>query len=327
MLTIASLLTLLVLGSSMADWSPDMGNYSMSITSTPKAQELFDEGIRLEFGFDQTEARLCFNRSIAADPDCAMCWWGLAWSLGPFLNHPMVESLSQLTSAVQAANTAAAMGDKKKLTTKEQLLIKAMGLRYPASIAGNQTETYIAYAAAMQEAHAQLPSDADIAALAAESLLVLQCDDSGYNFYGPDGKPLERVQIADALLQPHIQPHSPLLHPYAQHLFIHLTEPSTPGFAGKYNAGRAAKIADALEEEFKFTDSQHLQHMAGHTYLRIGRYNDAIKANIVAHNADERFLKNGHTPYGPGHNGAFLVYAAAMDGQSKVFMRMTMFPR
>jgi hypothetical protein len=271
---VISLISLLALGVPAAEWAPSMGNYSMTITANPTAQALFNEGIRLEFGFDQTEARIYFNRSIAADRHCAMCWWGLAWSLGPYLNHPTVESPSQLTSAAQAAKTAASMGTMK-LTQKEQLLIKAMAVRYPASIAGNQTETYIAYAAAMQEAHTQLETDADIAALSAESLLVLQCDDSGYNFYTSDGLPVERVQAADTLLQPHIQPGSLSLHPFAQHLYIHLTEPSASGFVGKYNAGRGSKIADALLKEFAPTDSQHLIHMAGHTYLRIGRYGDA----------------------------------------------------
>eukprot|EP00658_Telonema_sp_P-2_P003255 TRINITY_DN11199_c0_g1_i2.p1 TRINITY_DN11199_c0_g1~~TRINITY_DN11199_c0_g1_i2.p1 ORF type:complete len:360 (-),score=68.10 TRINITY_DN11199_c0_g1_i2:496-1575(-) len=104
-------------------------------------------------------------------------------------------------------------------------------------------------------------------------------------------------------------------HPMAEHLWIHITEPSASGM-GPESAGRAAAAADGLLAQFNGTDSQHLTHMPGHTYLRVGRYNDAVKVNIAAHRQDERYLSAEQVPYGPAHNAAFLVYAAAMDGQA-----------
>lgn len=69
---------------------------------------------------------------------------------------------------------------------------------------------------------------------------------------------------------------------------------------------------------------QHLQHMPAHIYLRTGRYGDAVDANVRAHASDMQWLAHGTLPYGPGHNAAFLVYAACMDGQQRVAFNYSM---
>ena len=57
---------------------PALGNYSMPITHMlPSTQRLFDEGLMLAFNFNQHEAQIWFNLSVATESDCAMCWWGL----------------------------------------------------------------------------------------------------------------------------------------------------------------------------------------------------------------------------------------------------------
>jgi len=58
--------------------------------------------------------------------------------------------------------------------------------------------------------------------------------------------------------------------------------------------------------------------MPSHTYLRVGRYHDAIAANVLAHTSDEAFLRHGHVPYGPAHDMAFLVHAAQTSGERTV---------
>lgn len=70
-------------------------------------------------------------------------------------------------------------------------------------------------------------------------------------------------------------------------------------------------------------DAQHLQHMPSHTYLRIGRYHDAVVSNTIAHRSDEKYLNRSstHTPYGPGHDIAFLIHAAQYSGERDIAYR------
>ena len=49
----------------------------------------FDQGVRLLFGFNHAEAIRSFREAARLDPNCAMCWWGVAFALGPNINLPM----------------------------------------------------------------------------------------------------------------------------------------------------------------------------------------------------------------------------------------------
>ena len=99
-------------------------------------------------------------------------------------------------------------------------------------------------------------------------------------------------------------------HPLALHLYIHITEPLSPGVDA--SAGEAA--ADALRL-LNFTGSGHMEHMPGHLFLRVGRYADVVRNNELAARADDEYSGAGHLPYGPAHNTFFLVAAACLDGQ------------
>src|SRR5271165_1263803 len=52
-------------------------------TRNPKTQMFFDQGVNLMFGFNHAEAIRSFREAARLDPDCAMCWWGVAFALGP----------------------------------------------------------------------------------------------------------------------------------------------------------------------------------------------------------------------------------------------------
>ena len=103
-------------------------------------------------------------------------------------------------------------------------------------------------------------------------------------------------------------------HPLALHLYIHAMEASaTPE--------KAEAASDALLA--LVPGSGHLVHMPAHIYWRVGRYNDAAQANILAAKIDEDYIAQcnaqGFYPamYYP-HNIHFLWSASTMQGQSKV---------
>ena len=64
-----------------------LGNLHYPITTTSlKAQEFFEQGLRLIYAFNHWEAIQAFRTATVLDPDCAMAYWGLALAFGPNLN-------------------------------------------------------------------------------------------------------------------------------------------------------------------------------------------------------------------------------------------------
>jgi tetratricopeptide (TPR) repeat protein len=83
----------------------------------------------------------------------------------------------------------------------------------------------------------------------------------------------------------------------------------------------------AADELSKLPDDApgHLIHMASHIYLRVGRYDDAVKSNQRAIAADDAYAKEHGAPdfyaavYMP-HNRHMLWAAASLDGRSALAM-------
>lgn len=70
--------------------------------------------------------------------------------------------------------------------------------------------------------------------------------------------------------------------------------------------GEAA--ADSLALHHPFASMGHLSHMPGHTYIRLGRWGDAVAANQAALHADDAIAKR----WGGGGGGASCVWHCAM---------------
>jgi hypothetical protein len=66
---------------------PGLGNLHYPVTTTSlKAQEFFEQGLRLVYAFNHWEAIQSFREAVRLDPNCAMAHWGLALAYGPNLN-------------------------------------------------------------------------------------------------------------------------------------------------------------------------------------------------------------------------------------------------
>jgi tetratricopeptide (TPR) repeat protein len=83
----------------------NLGSFHHSIsTKVPLAQRLFDQGLVLFYGFEWGESIRSFKEAIRLDPDCAMCYWGLALALGDKGNAPMTgHENSNARTAIQKA--------------------------------------------------------------------------------------------------------------------------------------------------------------------------------------------------------------------------------
>ncbi len=250
----------------------DLGNYSVKITTDePLAQRFFDQGLMLTFGFNHAEAARAFREAARLDPECAMCYWGIEFVLGPNINAPMFdEAVPEAYAASQKAQALAGT-----TTAREQALIGALVRRYAPPPVQDRSSLDRAFADAMREVARQYLDDHEVQTFFAESLMDL----SPWNYWMPNGAPkpatvemitaLERVQAANPQ------------HAGANHLYIHVIEASP-------NPGRAEGAADRLGP--LAPGAGHLVHRPSHIHIRLGRYHDAAVANIKAGEADTSYI-------------------------------------
>jgi tetratricopeptide (TPR) repeat protein len=272
-------------------------------TKSLEAQRYFDQGLRLTYGFNHVEAVRSFERAIELDPDCAMCHWGIAYGVGPNINLPMAAEVEP--RALAAIRRAAEL--KGRATPGERALIEAMAVRFGEPAGAARAERDAAYADAMRKVAARFPADIDAQTLFADAMLNLR----PWNQWTRDGKPqpgtLELVGVLERALER--QP----AHAGACHFYIHAIEASeTPE--------RALPCAERLPR--LMPGAGHVVHMPAHVYLRVGQYERAVRANIAAVEADNRyFAAHKATPgvypmfYAP-HNIHFLWSAYLLSGQS-----------
>jgi len=288
-----------------------MGAYGRKIsTDSEGANRYFNQGMVLAFGFNHAESIRSFRAAQRLDPDCAMCFWGEALATGPNINvtskGKAVMSDSERKAAFAAINRALAL--KETATPVEQALIEAQAKRYNGDPATERLPLDLAYAEAMGEVVAAYPEDDDAAAMYAEALM----NTMPWDYWSDDGTPKPETKKVIAALE-RIIARSPQ-HPLALHLYIHAVEASS-------EPGRAEDEADRLAN--LVPGSGHLVHMPAHIYWRVGRYDDAAKANIRAAAVDEEYIAacnaQGFYPalYYP-HNIHFLWAATSMAGQSKM---------
>jgi tetratricopeptide (TPR) repeat protein len=287
----------------------DLGTLTRPVGTSPEAQRYFDQGLRLAYGFNHDEATRSFARAAELDPGCAACFWGVAWTLGPNYNVPMLPERSQAAwDALQAARERAS-----RARPEEQALITALETRHrgpqPLDPAAQQPLNE-AFAAAMREAVRAHPDDDDVQVIFAESLM----DVNPWHLWSLDGKPAPGTEEIVATLEKVLARSS--LHPGANHYYIHALEAST-------RPDRAVPAAERLPG--LMPAAGHVVHMPAHIFQRVGRYADASEANRRAVRADEAYLARttppGYYPMYLGHNHGFLSYSASMLGRSEESIR------
>ena len=87
-----------------------LGDYTRPVTtSAPVAQRYFDQGLAFFYGFNFDESVRSFEAAAAADPRCAMAYWGIAMTYWhPIWPSPGPADLKAGTAAVEKAKLAGA---------------------------------------------------------------------------------------------------------------------------------------------------------------------------------------------------------------------------
>ena len=115
-------------------------------TAVPLAQRYFDQGLLLTYGFNHEEAINSFREAAQLDSTCAICYWGVAFALGPNINIPMNPSVTaQALEAVREAQARLAHA-----SPAERAYVDAIAVRYSADTTRSRTALDTAYAAAVE---------------------------------------------------------------------------------------------------------------------------------------------------------------------------------
>jgi tetratricopeptide (TPR) repeat protein len=282
----------------------DLGKHYYTITtSSTEAQIFFNQGLNLTYAFNHAEAHRSFMEASRLDPNSAMTYWGQAYVLGPNINDqfPDKERRNKSYEAIQRAKRLAS-----KSTNKEQALINALAFRYSKDSV-DIAQLNLDYMNEMAKVLKQFPNDAEVQTLYAAAVM----NTVPWNYWDNEGNPSPNVVGAKAALEKAMEIN--IDHPGANHYYIHMVELPKPDL-GVPSADRLFGL---------MAGAGHLVHMPGHIYMRVGRYEDAVKVNVAAILADEDYISQcyaqGLYPLGYyPHNIHFLWSAASMLGNSEI---------
>jgi len=243
--------------------TPSSAHHSVSTTAS-QSQALFDRGLTLFYAYNGSEGVHVFQTLEQREPNLAMAYWGEALSYGRDINVPLSKvNFNAAHSAIEKAATL-----EKNASDPERAYIDAMRLRYGGAWSDHD-KAENAYRAAMATAFAKFPQDDDLGALYVEALL----ENSSIDHLWKSGSSLpydsdtaRMVSVLDTILARSPQ------HVMANHLTIHIFEPSSDHSRALISAARLDAMTFAAEDE-------HLAHMTAHTYIDVGQYQKAVTAS------------------------------------------------
>jgi tetratricopeptide (TPR) repeat protein len=237
-----------------------IGNSHIAIKATPEAQVWFDQGLTLLHDFWDYESAKAFEQAIRTDPQCAMCYWGLALALEFRGEEDKVYAPKALDQAVKL---------ERKASGADRLYIQA-AVADSREGRGEQAPAIALYRKLVKKE----PHDVEARIFLANAL------GDGFDDKGdPNPGMKEKIAILEAVLKD--APNDSA----ANHYWIHAMEPSNHPERAIQSAALLASLAPA---------SGHMVHMPGHIYYRVGDYAIADHWFAASTAADERYLREQH---------------------------------
>ncbi|MEJ8847499.1 tetratricopeptide repeat protein [Variovorax rhizosphaerae] len=277
--------------------SPDekLGKVHFDVSCTRKAQALFDRAMLYQHSFWYRASKNVFDDVAAADPNCAMAYWGMALSLlwNPH-TPPPAKNLAEGAVALAKAKEIAASAPN---TQRERDYIDALGVMYADHDKIDHRTRVLAYTQAMEQLAQRYPKDDEAQIFYALAL----------NVSAPASDKTYANQLKGADILEKIAKRQPQ-HPGVIHYLIHLYD--TPALAekGLDAARRYSTLAPA---------AAHAQHMPSHVFTRVGYWKESIASNAES----ARVAAQGKESNDQLHAMDYLVYAnlqLGKDGSAKL---------
>jgi tetratricopeptide (TPR) repeat protein len=281
---------------------PGLGKVRFNATTrSPEAQQFFQQGVALWYGFNFDEAERSFREAARLDPECAMAYWGTALSLGMNYNWDFDPSREGEVYRI----TRRALELAPKATERERLLIQALARRHSEAPNPDRQKLLGEYVSEMRRIHQSLPADSEVAVFFAASMMDLR----PWDLWTWEGQPkpgtLEIVAVLERVLKK--DPN----HIGANHLYIHAMEAGLQPERALRSARRLAALAPR---------SGHLVHMPAHIFQRVGDFRSAARSNRDGADIDSPYIASdkisGRYIAYYIHNLDFLAFSHSMAGRS-----------
>jgi tetratricopeptide (TPR) repeat protein len=270
--------------------SGELGTVSFEISCRPAVKQEFNRGVALLHSFWYGEAQRAFEKVAAADPECAMAYWGEAMTHFPQVNGWPDAAAAALAERVLARGDAA-----HESTPREAGYLHALHAFYDGFTPGLALKKSEAYAKSMAKLSHEYPDDLEAHVFYALALLASDA---------PDDVQLINPRKAYAILAPLFRDHPD--HPGIAHYILHACDNPSMARDGLEAARRFAAIAPA---------SPHALHMPGHIFARLGLWQDDIHSNLASKAAAESTSGMHMGAENRLHAMEFLEYAYLQTGQ------------
>ena len=237
-----------------------IGNSHIAIRATAEAQAWFDQGLSLLHDFWDYESAKAFEQSIRTDPNCAMCYWGLAQAIDFRGEEDRIYADQALQQAAKLEHHAGATG---------RLYIEAA-----LAESREKNDDHTASIAIYRRLVKKEPRDLEAHIFLANAL------GDGFDDKGePKAGMKEKIALLESVLRD--APNDSA----ANHYWIHAMEPGNHPERAIPSAALLASLAPT---------SGHMVHMPGHIYYRVGDYASADRWFTASTAADERYLREQH---------------------------------
>jgi tetratricopeptide (TPR) repeat protein len=273
-----------------APTAAQLGVVAFETSCKAQVQADFNRGIALLHSFWHEEAKRTFDTVAAADPDCAMAYWGQAMaSFHLFSSTPTGADLE--AGRQELARAAAA----RETSPREAGYIRALRVLFDGYEPTDDSVHERRFAEAMRVLSAAYPKDVDATAFYALALLASA---------PPGDVELTNSRKAVAATSPLFRKHPD--HPGLIHYLIHASDNPHMAQQGLGAARRYAAIAPA---------APHALHMPSHIFARLGLWPEDIRSNLASKAAAENTSRGHIGAENRLHAMEFLQYAYLQTGQ------------
>jgi len=254
--------SLLVIGARPAQAQfENVGSFEFPTSASGEAQLHFLRGAAFLHSFGWIQAREEFHAAQEIDPDFAMAYWGESLAY----NHPLVSQMdaSNPSRALERLAPTRAERLAKAPTAREKGFLNAVEILWGE---GDHVERRVGYMEAMAELYEQYPSDTEVTAFYALSILSASSATRDLT---------QRLNVRAGTISLNLFEHNPN-HPGAAHYTIHAFDNPLLAPLSLEAAYSFSEIAPAVP---------HAIHMPTHIFIQHGMWGRVSGNNEAAYTA------------------------------------------
>ncbi len=271
-----------------------LGSVRFEVSGSPEARQHMIRGVKLLHHMMYPEAEREFVRAAAADPKCALAYWGRAMTI----IHPLWPDSPGAADRKLGAEQIRLGLACPPATPRERAYLEVMGAYFGDGTPGNHGDGLKTLDARWSALSDEYPDDLEAVAFGALYHL------APIRFLPKDKS--HRVQFEAATQLQKVRASLPD-HPGAQHYKIH-------AYDFPMLADRALEVCDTYSQVAP--DVPHALHMPTHIFTRLGVWDKSIEFNLRSAAAARKLWQetgtlNGHYP----HALDYLAYAYLQRGQ------------